>query len=383
MISLFNLLLHLLNLLLIEFIKLKKQVRTDKSLLIIRLDSIGDYILFRNFLELLRNHEKYRNYKITLCGNVIWKDIAINYDNKFLDEFVWIDRFKFRSNIFYKYKILKNLYQKGFEIVIETIFTRELLYGDLLVKACHSKVSIGSLPSPNKDFKTRVFTNSFYSKLINTVNENLFEFERNKRFFSSLLDLKINIKKPYFNWERSIYDGTKNYMVIFPGAKDDFRRWSKDNFAGIVNYLIDNYNYKIIICGSKSEIPIAKYISNKVNSSRVLNLTGGITVNKLIEIIGNAELLISNETVAPHIAVAVNCEFICISNGNHFGRFHPYPSNIFDKGHYVYPEEIMKNIDKIEFLKFKYRYGSSLNINSIKLEKVIKIIDETLKKQII
>ena len=82
---------------------------------------------------------------------------------------------------------------------------------------------------------------------------------------------------------------------------------------------------------------------------RLLDFAGEITLNKLIEIIGNAELLISNETVAPHIAVAVNCQFICISNGNHYGRFHPYPEEIFNGGYYVYPPQIMKHINNSAF----------------------------------
>ena len=380
MIKVLNLIFHLANLLLIGILKFEKQVRTEKSLLIIRLDSIGDYILFRNFLELLRNHEKYRDYKITLCGNAIWKDIAIYYDNKFLDEFIWIDRFKFSSNIFYKYKILKNIYQKGFETVIETIYTREILYGDLLVKASNAKVSIGSLPSIDNEFKTRVFTNNFYSKLINTASDNLFEFERNRRFFESLLDVRINITKPFFNWDSTINEHTEKYIVIFPGAKDDFRRWSKDNFTGIITYLINNYNYKIIICGAKGERSLTKYISDKVNSVRLLDFAGEITLNKLIEMIGNAELLISNETVAPHIAVAVNCQFICISNGNHYGRFHPYPEEIFNGGYYVYPPQIMKHINNPEKLSELYRFQSNLDINLIKPNDVIRQIPGALDR---
>ncbi len=55
------------------------KIPPSNSLLIVRLDAIGDYILFRNFLKVIRNSEKFNNYTITLCGNTLWKDIFYEY----------------------------------------------------------------------------------------------------------------------------------------------------------------------------------------------------------------------------------------------------------------------------------------------------------------
>ena len=45
---------YIISLLLSNLLNLKKVKIQPKSLLIIRLDSIGDYVLFRNFLEILK-----------------------------------------------------------------------------------------------------------------------------------------------------------------------------------------------------------------------------------------------------------------------------------------------------------------------------------------
>ena len=50
------------------------------SLLLIRLDSIGDYVLFRNFIRELKTSEKYKNHHITLLGNASWKAVAEKLD---------------------------------------------------------------------------------------------------------------------------------------------------------------------------------------------------------------------------------------------------------------------------------------------------------------
>ncbi len=94
--------------------------------------------------------------------------------------------------------------------------------------------------------------------------------------------------------------------------------------------------------------------------------------------ISETELLISNDTSAIHIAAAVGTPFICISNGSHFGRFHPYPPEIFDKAYYIYPPEIMNNLNDIELLKNQYRFSSDLDINEIKPQVVKEVIKKVL-----
>ena len=66
-----------------------KKVSNSKNLLIVKMDAIGDYILFRNFLKAIKEDKKYSKYKITLCGNSVWKDISEKFDSK---ETVFDDR---------------------------------------------------------------------------------------------------------------------------------------------------------------------------------------------------------------------------------------------------------------------------------------------------
>ena len=114
------------------------------TILIIRLDSIGDYILVRNFIQYIKQSKKYKNFKVTLCGNVVWKDIAETFDKNAVESFIWINRKKFNNNPFYKFKLLKNIYQSGFEVVVGARFFRELLFGDYIDKVSRTKERIES-----------------------------------------------------------------------------------------------------------------------------------------------------------------------------------------------------------------------------------------------
>ena len=58
---------------------------SSNKLLIVKLDEIGDYILFRNLLKFIREANKFRDYSITLCGNKAWKEIFDLYDSEFVE----------------------------------------------------------------------------------------------------------------------------------------------------------------------------------------------------------------------------------------------------------------------------------------------------------
>ncbi len=377
--NLFN---YLVFLIIHPLIKMKKIKQMPQTLLIIRLDAIGDYVLFRNFLKILRESEKYKKYKITLCGNILWKELSENLDEDVIDNFIWIDRKRFYGNLFYKYRLLKEIHEYGFEVAIEATYSREILYGDEIVKVSMAKERIGSIGAKDKHakWKRNLLTDKWYTNLISSVEDNLFEFDFNKQFFKSLLGKEIDIKKPFIDVTNIKFENpaNKDYVVLFPGVSTTKRRWDIDNFLEVAGYIINNTNLDIVIDGSKKEIHLAQYILNHLKSSRIVVTAGTTSLSDMAKLISGAKLLISNDTSAIHFSAAVNTKFICISNGAYYSRFHPYPEKIFDKGYYVYPDEIKNSNKSFEELSELYRFDSNLDINSISSKVVITLCEKLL-----
>src|ERR1700749_49017 len=71
----------------------------NKTLLIIKNDLIGDYILFRNFLPYIKQSTKYQDHKIILIGNIAWKNIAETLDAEYYDEMIWVSFDKLYKNV--------------------------------------------------------------------------------------------------------------------------------------------------------------------------------------------------------------------------------------------------------------------------------------------
>lgn len=373
--KIFNTFRYLSYYFIVFLIRLKPTTLNPQNLLLIRLDSIGDYILFRNFIEVVYKSEKYKNYKITLCGNVIWKDIAESFDKEYVSEFIWLDREKYFWNPVYVFKFLKKIYSSGFEVVINSTFSRENLYGDAIVNISNAPVKIGSegLTDSSSAWKRNMVTNKFYTKLIPFNSQIQFEFYNNLDFFEDVLQSKLSLPKPYMDCTKvaQTISTNKEYIVIFPGAQENIRRWSALNYKAVVKYLLSNYNYQIAIAGSKSDSIFAKEILIDLNPNDCIDITGNTSLSQLSKIISSSKLLVSNDTSAVHISASVGTPFICISNAQKYLRFVPYPKKMDTNSIYIFPPAFNK-LELSESEKANLLiHGSNLDINSIQVEVVI------------
>src|SRR4051812_32326905 len=107
----------------IIWIKIKQVFKKKHTgnILIIKPDAIGDYIIFRNFLSIIANDKKFKNHKITLVGNVIWKDFADEFDAGIINKFIPVN-----------HKTLANEWISLFKEVQKTNY-------DILVTYCYSR----------------------------------------------------------------------------------------------------------------------------------------------------------------------------------------------------------------------------------------------------
>lgn len=362
----------------------KNQIRHNvKQILLIRLDAIGDYILFRNFIEVLKRNSKYSDYKITLLGNIVWKELAENLDKNYIDNFIWIDIKKFSRNLFYRYKKMIEITSNNYELLIHPTYSRTY-DADKIVNVVNAKIKIGSIGdlSNIKKWQKKI-SDKYYTFLIPAKNEIIFEFFRNKEFFERLLDEEIKISKPCVKIPENYYFSLKlpdlDYAVLFISASSKVRKWNIKNFAELAKWIKNNLNYEIVLCGGKEDIKEVN-IFEEIYGNHYLNLVGKTTLTDLIFILKNSKMIVSNETSIPHMAVALGLKNIfVIYNGNHFGRFIPYPSEITTSYFPVYHPEIEKNVENYKVLSNTYGYGSKLDINEISIEDVINKIKIGMK----
>ena len=352
----------------------------EKTLIIIKLDAIGDYVLFHNFLNEIKNTPKYKDYKITLCGNQLWKDVTLSFKTN-CDDFIWINKNKFSKDLAYRYKTLKIINKKKFEIAVNPHYSRDFLYYDSIIQATSAKERIGFECNLSNISEIEKFvSDKYYTNIINSNPKTLFEFYRNTEFFEKFLERKINLTKPSLFFENipKFEIPFTDFAVIFPSASKLDKIWDAKNFFAVSKYLYEKYNLKTIICGGKGDEKYSTQILSYGFNEMFFDLTGKTDLVELTYILSKAKILISNDTSAVHFAVAVQTNTIYVLNGSHFGRFGPYPNGIAQNVISLYPDEITSNLSNFDFLCKEYEHLSPLDINSIKIKEVIRNIDKLL-----
>jgi ADP-heptose:LPS heptosyltransferase len=352
------------------------QVHGEDVLLIVKLDGIGDYIVFRDCIRFIKESSLYKRYKILLVGNKAYKDIAENQDANDIQNFLWVDINKARWNLFYRKRLLDTINTYKVRTIFHPTYSR-CFYVDKLIKnvKAQAKYAVDGDTRNILSWVKRI-SNTYYSNILTLNREVIFEFQRNKNVTEQFLHTTIALTKPQLKLSSSVSVTVKKYVVVFPDAFAKSRLWPVDKFAEIAGYLIDNYDYDVVVAGTNKNN--AEYIVKKVHSHKLRDATLQTTLIQLAELVHNAELLISNDTSAVHIGVAVNAKVICVSNGNTYGRFVPYPAQVYSRIITLFPEDIENEKLSDVQASEKYLHGSEYSISSISTERVKQAITTML-----
>lgn len=360
------------------------------SLIIVRTDAIGDYILFRNFLSALKSDLNYQKTYLTLICNIACKDLAINLDTSFVNRFIFIDKKSFGINIFYRFKFLLNLKKYSYDFLLNPIYSKDLI-SETLCKNIISRKKI-AFYGDNSNLTNSVLKkeNQKYDLLFSSTKELLYEFNRNKEFFEFFLKKKLSIpleiKHSSLESFRKInekFEIEKPFAILFIGASISLRKWQISNFMKIATYLSQKYRQNIVLCSGKEDLGDAKIIQKSLSyqiDTKIYNLIGKTNLIELASLIYYQSILISNETSAPHLATALHKTCIVISNGNHLFRF--TPPRTYKNYHLILHPNVPKEKKEFKTLFSPNRYQSKFNINDISPQIVCDEIDRVFENEL-
>ncbi|HMG83987.1 MAG TPA: glycosyltransferase family 9 protein [Ferruginibacter sp.] len=353
-----------------------------KTLLIIKNDLIGDYILFRNFLPYIKQSKKYQDHKIILIGNIAWKNIAETLDAEYYDEMIWVSFDKLYKNLGYRAKTVKSILSRGYETLFYPVYSGDIYTEEFLIAKIKANEKI-KYAQPLPEIGTTV--HPCFTEVIRSTHRYLFEIYRYKEMFELFLDISIDS----FQWrDLTIVDHAsipeKPYVVFFPGSSAYLKRWDTSNFITVANYLLAQYPYQIVLTGSKKDSKYASAIITGVDAkytNRFTDLTGKTSLLDLANVICNSELLVTNDSASLHMAAAANKETVCVFMGESYGRFTPYPPELFIKGKFICPPEVVALVEQQKTTPVFLLLGYNPDINKVAPTAVIAAIEELVGKQ--
>ncbi len=160
----------------------------------------------------------------------------------------------------------------------------------------------------------------------------------------------------------------KKLVVLHVGGNWDLKLWPKENFAGLIDSLIEHYNAEVVISGSVKDDSLAKEIYARARLKPFV-ACGMTTLNQLGALFMKSDLVISADSGPLHIAMAMEARTVAL-----FGPTSPIVTGPMGRGDF----SILRN-KNIECVIPCYNLGCLDNrcMRSISVEQVL---DEVEKK---
>ncbi len=373
---------------------LLRQKKITKSILILKLDAIGDSIIW---LDSAKEYRKsFPNHRLVLCYKKDWEEIALKLP--YFDAYFPFDQKRFFKRIAYRFSLLKQLNTYHYEKVINPTFSRNFFLQDWIIHNIHAKEKIGSngdytntnntIAKLTSNFnyynpKLKKIADKWYTCLLPASSETKMELIRNAEFIRSYINPSFQSQLPIFPFDiiKTSLIPFEKYIVVVLGGSTDKKMWNVDKFAQTALHFMDKFN--VVVCGGKEENELFnRFMSFGIPDEKVINLIGKTNLTELISVIKYASITLTNDTAASHITVATHTPSVCILGGGHYGRFQPYQvENIKESELFFLPKIAFYPMDCFGcglICKYPLENGKWKCINSIEKESAIEKINEIM-----
>lgn len=364
---------------LLFFVRIGFRQTGAPKLLIVKIDEIGDYMLWRAFLDDYVNCDRFKDYEIHFCGNASWKSLFDLLDNGKAKKEYWLEKIKFKKDMHYRYSFLKSIYKEGYTVVINPLYSRSKRIDDAIVRVASAKRNIGMKGNTDSIHSYEIgYDKNLYQDIFDYPQKPLFEFTRNKLFteyvtqqvsspVNTLIDTDL---LPAMAETLSV-----SYFIVFPGSRNRARIWPTENFLAVSEYLYMKYGWTAVLAGAAGDIPYTTAFAERYKHPYI-DVTIRTSLPAMLSILKNAQCLLSVDTGSIHLAASVACPTFGIFNGSQYGRFAPYPKEISDTTFAIYPDRVEQEVKDEHLLHNKYEFVIHTPYCEVSPKKVIAFIEK-------
>ena len=327
---------------------------------IVKRSALGDIVHAMVVLQFIKKHNKdiQIDWVVEKCYEELLKP------NPFINKvnIINLKQFKKEKSLYILFKELRRVREFGpYDMVIDM---QGLIKSAIISKIIPSKLTIGfDKSSAREPLASMLYNQTFNFAYDKNVIERNFELIKFATKFSFKLE-EINHKTPFLypnkKYLNPLVSNIKKNVVLIPGASHSSKIFPVKKLAALTTLLDANY---FVIWGSDEE----KIMANKIKTlSPSVNICEKLSIESLISLISQSNLVIGPDTGPTHFAWALNIPSITL--------FGPTPGyrNIFSTSINKYIESKSK-INPLKINKNDY------SIKNINLEDIIKMAENLLK----
>ncbi|MDB6084640.1 MAG: hypothetical protein JWN43_2521 [Gammaproteobacteria bacterium] len=339
---------------------------SQEKLLIIRMDDIGDYLLFRNQLRMYKRSPRWNNFAITLLGNSSWKSIFLEFDSSGIDDTIWADKSEYLASATYRANLWEVLRRRGFGTVIAPSRTRPLLLDDLCMLAAAPLRSIGSANTHVHSRLNRI-SDSLYQEVFESADTTIHEFDFNGRFTAWAAGLRYDGSRPKFDALLEP-EQADPYIICFVGANTRSRRWPVKRWIEFIRLYRRHYPNRVVLAGHTDvEVETARAIQEQTSAE---SIAGAVSLLEFLHWVAGARAVITNDTMAAHLGASLDRPTVIVANGVNYTRFTEYMNAGIRNVGSVYPDVFNRIRQRRGTISYAYPDAISADIASIEARAV-------------
>jgi ADP-heptose:LPS heptosyltransferase len=349
-----------------------------RELLIVRLDDIGDYLLFRNHLKLYKQSPRWREHRVTLLANDSWRPLFERLDADAMDAVIWVNKQQYLQDRSYALSIWQQLRGMGVDTVIAPSRTRPLLLDDLCMLAAAPRCSIGCANTHVHESWNQL-SNGLYGPVFASSDVSLHESTFNKEFAEWVCGISATHAIPRIDasLDRPI---AEQYWICFVGASIRSKRWPAERWIEFIQEVRRIYPIRIFLAGQgPAELKMVRMIQKRTGAE---SIAGTVTLPRLLDWVAGAQAVVTNDTVAAHMGVALRRPTVIVSNGVNYLRFSEYKRTGVQHATAVYPEVLMRRRARLGDGLYAYSDAITADIASISAARVLEELRTLLVREI-
>lgn len=312
------------------------QFLAPKNILVNALVNLGDVVLTTSALALIK--KIFPETKITMLVKPVVKDAVI--DNPVVDDVI-IFNYKAKENSFQKMReLVREIRRRNFDLAIS--FDRKLRPALInFLARIPRRVGPSKVFDDNKSRVTLLYTDVV--EITHDLNKTL-QAETYQEIVRKFFKLEGHAEPVFPKKNSPVADEllarlpqTKFKIALCVKGTFPLKTWSKEYFAEVVRELEKNFDAAFFIVGAPNDRAYAdeviKEIRNEKTSPQFLvpssyhNFCGETSLTDLAELFRRADLFITVDTGATHIAATTGVKMITMYGCTSPDRWHPINKN--------------------------------------------------------
>jgi ADP-heptose:LPS heptosyltransferase len=171
-----------------------------------------------------------------------------------------------------------------------------------------------------KLFASAVFHSNRHYNTLNLVD--IFRCSADVEKHPQQLQMKVDEASERYASELLSKTGFSNQgplIALQAGASQEKRQWLPHRFAKLIKILRDKYNARLVMTGTKSELPIIDKILAETGPQNICVAAGQTSLVQLGALLKACDLLVTGDTGTMHMSVAVGTPVVSMFLASAFG----------------------------------------------------------------